>query len=780
MLFCTSILAASALAASSGPWPVVPIRWDLGPIAQRIAHEDCRLTIIGDSNSSRETSPRMLGGMMRTWRPDRWVGRVAPAVASSNEGVRIQTSDAGFVHTIRHLFDVNGDDPQVWSNGQDGFVPNRGWDIVTDGSGLSGATPYTFTTLTRMDEYVDGDWTTGHPMRARLVFARDPSGMPQLSYQAHRGGVTGDPTTFSPEDSADRTWIDWVDVDVPDGIGIVGAEVRSPVDWLHEQAGGPWPCPANCEVGQSFFHVTQVLWRTDAAGLQIDAIAEAGFQAVDHLAEGDQYDDEALQRYLAATRDPNVFLVLLGQNMSGQEHEDIEGIWRSHVEGVLDRYRAACLFNDPDADPLFLLVAPWHTGNSTDRFIRMAATLHQIAMERVDSGFINLFALAGSFEHNRGVHLESHGVHFRSDSGADYFNTLIWNQIERELAGHQDLLLPGDIDELTGMILGDESAIHVMPGTHVGGVTITGQNVLVRGWDATSSMLVPPVTGGATLRVMSGASLQLDRMNVIGGVGEIDAFGQARGGAVAISGGEVRMSNGVLQGGETDLGGVVFVEDGLLELDVMRIETGHATVTGGLIYAKNSTLRIDGSALVGGTAATGGGLSLQGGVLEMKSVTVLDCLASGQGGGLYFAGTDADVLWTTVRGCEASDGAGLWAQGGGVVVAGSRFMQNDADVLGGGIDSIGKAVMLLSTDICGNSPDQVAGTFVDLGGNVIETKCPCPTDFNGDGVVGVTDLLLVVTSWGPCDVGCEGDANDDNVINADDLLMVISGWGACL
>jgi len=43
---------------------------------------------------------------------------------------------------------------------------------------------------------------------------------------------------------------------------------------------------------------------------------------------------------------------------------------------------------------------------------------------------------------------------------------------------------------------------------------------------------------------------------------------------------------------------------------------------------------------------------------------------------------------------------------------------------------------------------------------------PCPGDMNGDGDIGVDDLLTVIAGWGsPYDV--------------DDLLLVIQSWGGC-
>jgi parallel beta-helix repeat protein len=52
-------------------------------------------------------------------------------------------------------------------------------------------------------------------------------------------------------------------------------------------------------------------------------------------------------------------------------------------------------------------------------------------------------------------------------------------------------------------------------------------------------------------------------------------------------------------------------------------------------------------------------------------------------------------------------------------------------------------------------------------------------DLNGDGVVNVSDLLILFDSWGPCaDCGnCIADLNGDCVVNVSDLLMLFDNWG---
>jgi hypothetical protein len=52
---------------------------------------------------------------------------------------------------------------------------------------------------------------------------------------------------------------------------------------------------------------------------------------------------------------------------------------------------------------------------------------------------------------------------------------------------------------------------------------------------------------------------------------------------------------------------------------------------------------------------------------------------------------------------------------------------------------------------------------------------PVLGDVNGDGVVNVTDLLLIMDLWGPC-ADCSADLNGDGIVDVIDLLEVIGNW----
>ena len=76
-------------------------------------------------------------------------------------------------------------------------------------------------------------------------------------------------------------------------------------------------------------------------------------------------------------------------------------------------------------------------------------------------------------------------------------------------------------------------------------------------------------------------------------------------------------------------------------------------------------------------------------------------------------------------------------------------------------------------------PDGVLAMTLPAMGFVDLRIRPRPAaDVNGDGLVDVDDLLLVISAWGVCpdDAPCPADLDGDEIVGIDDLLLVIAGW----
>ena len=55
-----------------------------------------------------------------------------------------------------------------------------------------------------------------------------------------------------------------------------------------------------------------------------------------------------------------------------------------------------------------------------------------------------------------------------------------------------------------------------------------------------------------------------------------------------------------------------------------------------------------------------------------------------------------------------------------------------------------------------------------------------PFDIDGDGVVGITDFLIMLSAWGDCPLPpaqCPADLDLDGTVGVTDLLILLANWG---
>jgi hypothetical protein len=78
-------------------------------------------------------------------------------------------------------------------------------------------------------------------------------------------------------------------------------------------------------------------------------------------------------------------------------------------------------------------------------------------------------------------------------------------------------------------------------------------------------------------------------------------------------------------------------------------------------------------------------------------------------------------------------------------------------------------------DVVTSNSDDGSGTGGSVTGLI---STPCPSDLDGDGEVGFTDLLAILERWGPCP-GCPEDIDGDGIVGMNDLLAVLLLWGGC-
>ena len=130
----------------------------------------------------------------------------------------------------------------------------------------------------------------------------------------------------------------------------------------------------------------------------------------------------------------------------------------------------------------------------------------------------------------------------------------------------------------------------------------------------------------------------------------------------------------------------------------------------------------------------------------------------GQGnnvGEAYIFHNTGDDLWTLVANPTAFDGS--IGDGFGRMVA----LHAGNVVVGASVD-----------DAPGVDSGSAYTFWIDCPGDV-------PGDLDGDGTVGVKDLLILLGNWGSCDDcdDCPADLDDDCTVGVTDLLILLGNWG---
>ncbi|MCX5640583.1 MAG: S8 family serine peptidase [Planctomycetota bacterium] len=89
-------------------------------------------------------------------------------------------------------------------------------------------------------------------------------------------------------------------------------------------------------------------------------------------------------------------------------------------------------------------------------------------------------------------------------------------------------------------------------------------------------------------------------------------------------------------------------------------------------------------------------------------------------------------------------------------------------------------VFLESTchDVGKPGPDGISGMGrIDAGAAIRLARAGSLGDLDGDGMVGGSDVAVLLGAWGACDFDCRADLDDDGAVGGGDLALLLSTWG---
>lgn len=254
-------------------------------------------------------------------------------------------------------------------------------------------------------------------------------------------------------------------------------------------------------------------------------------------------------------------------------------------------------------------------------------------------------------------------------------------------------------------------------------------------------------------------------------------------------------------------GGGLFAQGDSTEFMDVRIEQcsarrgGGIRVANGLLDMRFSTLRVNSSVMSGGgidaggivaledcllngnaTGGIGGAISLRGTpAAEMRQVELTENIADDRGGAVSFTEEAvAEMYGGIIQLNQAgSGGGGILVDCADVSITSSYFEGLDAPVCNAFEIACG-SLSLGGNLFCPES-DGICGSYVDEGGNEYLPDCDgiCEGDLNLDGEVNGGDLGILFATWGTCPSAsfCRPDLDRDGKVDGADLgtLLVILG-----
>ena len=258
------------------------------------------------------------------------------------------------------------------------------------------------------------------------------------------------------------------------------------------------------------------------------------------------------------------------------------------------------------------------------------------------------------------------------------------------------------------------------------------------------------------------------------------------GGGIFTGSTNVYVSGCVFRNNSADIGAGLFLLNGTQEIINCSFENNIASYNGGGVLGISGNTSITDCVFIDNAAfQNGGGVALYS-CLPTSTVLGTEFInnaAKNVGGGCYLNNSSPTML----NGVFTLNNA---AFGGGIGLSNFSFPNINQHTItqnnilgagaGGGIYVEGNSTAFLeNTTVCDNTPDQILGDWVDIGGNRVNDVCPtnCPCDFDGNNVVDIFDILIVVAEYGG--TGPLGDCNADGVVNVVDIVITVASMGPC-
>ena len=223
-------------------------------------------------------------------------------------------------------------------------------------------------------------------------------------------------------------------------------------------------------------------------------------------------------------------------------------------------------------------------------------------------------------------------------------------------------------------------------------------------------------------------------------------------------------------------------------------DSNTANAAGGMLNYNNSSPTLENCMFTNNTAsAGGGGMSNWDSSPTLTDCTFTNNTANSDGGGMDNNQSSPTLTDCTFENNNATNyGGGMYNYDDSDPTLNTCTFENNNADNGGGMYNDVSNTTLTNTIVCENTPDQIYGDWTDNDGNCVVESCNdtnddgipdlCPIDcpdINGDGYVNVSDLLTALRPVENC-TNSPADSNTaDGIVDVSDLLIVVGNWGRC-
>lgn len=320
-----------------------------------------------------------------------------------------------------------------------------------------------------------------------------------------------------------------------------------------------------------------------------------------------------------------------------------------------------------------------------------------------------------------------------------------------------------------GAMVANSNAFVAAGGGAFGDVLVSGEGAI---WDCLGTLAVGK--GGFGALIITDGAHVLSDLGII--AQQLSSFGEV----VVTGSGSSWTIFGALDVGMSGFGTLIIENGATVTNEIFAtlgtfLEGKHGTFEGGvgevIVAGSGSTWTVNGDLYIG-LFAWGRWTLSEGGKVIVNGDLI-------RGGWL----TDSDQPQTIIElaGSDDYETAAISVSGladgfeprvdlvdGFVPKAGDTFMIAQADL----------GLLPFDFDLPKLPPPRFWEVVQDANSMAIQVGPVIPGDIDGDGIVGASDLLSLLASWGQCDdcENCPADLNGDCSVGAADLLILLANW----